>query len=471
MRHPFLIALPAIALILISPLAANAQFAQAREKARQSQCLNNARQLVLAITMQAQDNGGLYPESATVWENVNFPSRSLSCPTFGDDNGIGYGYNFWLGGSVLEDEGMLPPPELVVIADSSAPDHLLRSVRDIDNRHSGKAVIGYADGHVALVSSDKVEIKPFYDVDLLQATADGRRALRAPELGAEGGELTQAPPDGWVSPLFTDPRQLGGDRGGLTMVRDIALSLSGRPNAKWETYTGDPDAVYCRIPIPAEARTIGEDGKWTLCLPAFRYWFCGGSPDVTAPEGAPEIRGYSEIAVLDEQEQTIATFRLECNDTQARYTINGQEIAELTDAAIPNTRIGYENRFCYRFSNLVHNLLLTGSGDGSVNCTLGSANPEIAGSESCEKGAGNILAPAWIELRVSTWGKGKPGEGAIYLWTRKQDGGLLWSRKEHLPQPQLEDDEFNEEEFDEEEFDEEEFNEGDVNEEDFGDDW
>jgi len=466
MRYPFPIVLPAIVLILIAPLAANAQFARAREKARQTSCLNNARQIVLAITMQAQDNGGIYPDAATVWENVNFPPTSLSCPTYGNENGIGYGYNFWLGGRILEDEGMLQPQELVVIADSSAPDHLLRSARDIDDRHSGKAVLGYADGHVALVASDKVEIKPFYDVDLLQMTADGRKALRAPDAGAPGGELTQAPPDGWVSPLFTDPRQLGGDRGGLTMVRDLALSLSGRPHAKWEAYTGDPDEVYCRIPIPAEARTIGEDGKWTLCLPAFRYWFCGGSLDVAAPDDEPEIRGYSQIAVLDEQEQPIAVFRLECAGSEARYTINGEEIVELDDAAISNTRAGYENRYCYRHSNLVHNLLLTGSGDGTIRCMLGSANPDIAGSESCEKQAGDILTPAWVELRVSTWGNGKPGEGALYLWTRKQDGGILWSRIEHLPQP-----EFIEEEFDEENFDEEQLNEEDFNEDDFGDEW
>jgi prepilin-type processing-associated H-X9-DG protein len=437
MRHQYVLCrfiLPIALFIMIPPTAAVAQFAQAREKARQTQCMNNVRQLMVAVQMYMQDFDNRFPDAAAIWEDVNFPPKSLICPTHGNEQGIGYGYNFWIGGKSFADKGMPEPQNLAVIADSSTADHLLRAPGDIDNRHSGKAIIGFADGHVELRPGDQVELKPIYDVDLLQATVqawpDGRKALSVLDLGKEGNAWTQAPPAGWVSPLFTDPRQLGGDKGGLTMVRDLALSLSGRPHAKWDAYTGDPDEVYCRIPIPADARAIAENGQWMLYLPAFRYWFCGGSPDVTAPGDPPEIRGYSEISVLDAREQPIAVFRLECAGNGARYLLNGEEVTELADAAIPNSFKGYENRYCYRYSNLVHNLLLTGYGNGDIRCLFSAGVPALTGNGWGEKLAGNIREPAWIELRVSTWGKGKPGEGAIYLWTRKQDGGILWSRTE-----------------------------------------
>ena len=66
-----------IAIIAILAAILFPVFAKAREKARESTCLNNARQLVIAVTMASQDNSGLYPNKATVWAEVMdvLPSR------------------------------------------------------------------------------------------------------------------------------------------------------------------------------------------------------------------------------------------------------------------------------------------------------------------------------------------------------------------------------------------------------------
>jgi len=47
-----------------------------------------------------------------------------------------------------------------MLADSKAPDNLLRSTADIDPRHIRKATVGYADGHVALQIPSDVQNLP-----------------------------------------------------------------------------------------------------------------------------------------------------------------------------------------------------------------------------------------------------------------------------------------------------------------------
>ena len=61
---------------------------------------------------------------------------------------------------MLESPGMPKAPDLPVLADSKAPDHLLNSTADIDPRHTEKATVGYADGHVVLQRSAEIHNVP-----------------------------------------------------------------------------------------------------------------------------------------------------------------------------------------------------------------------------------------------------------------------------------------------------------------------
>jgi prepilin-type processing-associated H-X9-DG protein len=117
-------------------------FAKSREKARSNTCVNNARQIALAIQMYAQDSGQRLPGEN--WVEVLrpydvFPPKStgepaiLDCPT---DTGrrISYVYNAELAGKALDD-----------IADPTATALLWCT-----NDHNGYRVMAYLDGHVSV---------------------------------------------------------------------------------------------------------------------------------------------------------------------------------------------------------------------------------------------------------------------------------------------------------------------------------
>ena len=65
-------------------------FARAREKARQSTCMSNQRQLAAGIIMYCQDHEETFPGTATIWRDINADPQILVCPTAGKVLPIGY---------------------------------------------------------------------------------------------------------------------------------------------------------------------------------------------------------------------------------------------------------------------------------------------------------------------------------------------------------------------------------------------
>ena len=93
-------------LVTISIIAALASimfpaFASAREKAHQVSCINNQRQLSLAIVMYAQDHDELFPDESTVWRDVNVDPRLLSCPTAKKGTPNCYVYSHYLSNNTM----------------------------------------------------------------------------------------------------------------------------------------------------------------------------------------------------------------------------------------------------------------------------------------------------------------------------------------------------------------------------------
>jgi prepilin-type N-terminal cleavage/methylation domain-containing protein len=72
-----------IAIIAILAAILFPVFAKAREKARQSSCLNNQRQIAVAILMYAQDHDEVLPDESNVWPEINVDRNILMCPTKG----------------------------------------------------------------------------------------------------------------------------------------------------------------------------------------------------------------------------------------------------------------------------------------------------------------------------------------------------------------------------------------------------
>jgi len=140
-------------------------FATAREKARQSSCLNNQRQIALAIQMYTQDNKEtFFPDpGSTVWTNALQKYVSVNglfaCPSSkvkGSAAVPNYGFNNYIFGSPLSN---FPNPSSVIMtADLNASNTagscaLINYDTDLDSkRHNGAVIFTCIDGHVATSS-------------------------------------------------------------------------------------------------------------------------------------------------------------------------------------------------------------------------------------------------------------------------------------------------------------------------------
>ncbi len=123
--------------------------ARAQEKARQTSCLSNIKQLCLAVHMYAQDHDEMLP--GELWADEIFPylnNRAIfTCPTR-PDLPVGYAFNDALLEAML---GEVPrPAETAMLFDSDAGgDSPIGGAETAppEGRHNGGINIGYVDGH------------------------------------------------------------------------------------------------------------------------------------------------------------------------------------------------------------------------------------------------------------------------------------------------------------------------------------
>jgi len=149
-----------IAIIAILAAILFPVFAKAREKARQTKCLSNVRQIVLATMMYAQENKEALPPAASFWTGIGVPAGIMACPDK-KSQANGYGFVAMLGGMGL---GEIPSPELVnIVGDSKSSTNLINSTIDWDFRHDKKLILGFLDGHVIL--SATADVFPFLVTD------------------------------------------------------------------------------------------------------------------------------------------------------------------------------------------------------------------------------------------------------------------------------------------------------------------
>jgi prepilin-type N-terminal cleavage/methylation domain-containing protein/prepilin-type processing-associated H-X9-DG protein len=141
-----------IAIIAILAAILFPVFAKAREKARQTACLNNQKQIVTSLLMYAQDNNELLPAADSAWGAINIDKGVLVCPTAGTKLKNGYGFNGNIAGLAL---GELPSPEnVILVADAVAScNNILTVPSDADKRHLNKGITAYADGHADMRTS------------------------------------------------------------------------------------------------------------------------------------------------------------------------------------------------------------------------------------------------------------------------------------------------------------------------------
>jgi len=155
-KHGFTLIELLVVIAIIAILAAILfpVFAKAREKARQTSCLNNQRQITTGILMYAQDHDELLPTADTVWGAIGMDKGVLVCPTAGKKLANGYVYNNYVSGVALGEVGS--PSGTMVTSDGTSGTgagqiaNTAYAGAQIAMRHGGGVIISYLDSHVEL---------------------------------------------------------------------------------------------------------------------------------------------------------------------------------------------------------------------------------------------------------------------------------------------------------------------------------
>ncbi|MEI6520335.1 MAG: prepilin-type N-terminal cleavage/methylation domain-containing protein [bacterium] len=151
-----------IAIIAILAAILFPVFARAREKARQTTCSSNQRQIAASVQMYAQDHEETLPDAASFWTVLALDPGVVVCPTKGKNTPNGYGFIRNLSGVSVG--GVDDPTSEMLTCDAvyAATDsgYTVDSYSKIDGaRHSGKFVASYLDGHVAQTTDSPFAVK------------------------------------------------------------------------------------------------------------------------------------------------------------------------------------------------------------------------------------------------------------------------------------------------------------------------
>jgi len=135
-----------IAIIAILAAILFPVFSKAREKARQTTCTSNQKQIALAVTMYVQENDETLPViDDSILGTVDIKGKIANCP-----NTTGQGYVF---NGVLSDQGLGSigePTNVWLTADAKkgATSFAGYTTADMEARHAGGMIASFADGHV-----------------------------------------------------------------------------------------------------------------------------------------------------------------------------------------------------------------------------------------------------------------------------------------------------------------------------------
>ncbi len=166
-----------IAIIAILAAILFPVFSKAREKARQTQCSNNQRQIALAILMYAQEHEETLPSAGSVWQQIKLSSALNSntalaqtassvtkCPNL-TSKPNGYVFNSKLSRLSLGNNSVTDPTGTMIIADgqrsaSVATANIAFTLSDVDgSRHANNFISAALDGHVEMFKSgDKAKL-------------------------------------------------------------------------------------------------------------------------------------------------------------------------------------------------------------------------------------------------------------------------------------------------------------------------
>ena len=429
-----------IAIIAILAAILFPVFAKAREKARQNTCINNVRQIVIGVQVYQQDHDGIFPPKTSMWAELNSPPKALVCPTYGVKKGNGYAYNSNLSNKTLTDSGVDEAHKLPVAADSKSADNLILTGADLDPRHTDKVVIGFADGHVSLLSPTAVSIlpTPSNTLEIL-----GQYSTWANPGGSGWKPFKSLPfanysftiPTAWTANFLPWQNTVGTDGywSGVSIGCPSTIVVMGNnpayPCTVISTFTTEP---FYRLRIPLDAASPGTakayNEFYAVSFPAIGFPWFGRTLTAAA------VQGWAEVNLLDNAANPIASLKLDVQPGGVgTFTINGTTISSMTGTILERGRYGWTGGGVRNFADnhAYKYTLMFLVAKGSVICSLGTPNSPSSnlGGTVAVAATGDSTKPAWIEFRVKTNQPGADsGMGSIALRTQKASpaGGIIY---------------------------------------------
>jgi prepilin-type N-terminal cleavage/methylation domain-containing protein/prepilin-type processing-associated H-X9-DG protein len=255
-----------IAIIAILAAILFPVFAKAREKARQTNCLNNQRQIATALLMYAQEHDEVLPARTTWPGDLNLDKKIFVCPTAGKKTANGYAFNYWLNNQALGD--VADSSATLLTADSADSNNLVYIGPDADYRHGGKAVVSYLDGHVAINKYVPLTVQP--QTDALAGLAPSTLTTTAP-----------ATPNAWWGTVADDNAGYK-----MRIITDATTTPANSTAVSNYTY-GDTqyNTVFCDLAtVKAGAPTLVWALSMDLSIYAGNYYAIVGVRDAAAKD-------------------------------------------------------------------------------------------------------------------------------------------------------------------------------------------
>jgi len=444
-----------IAIIAILAAILFPVFAKAREKARQSSCTNNLRQMIIGMQTYVQDHDNTYPTD-DAFGVLAFPPKTVACPTYGA-NKPGYGFNSWMGGKSPSDTGMPEPPVTVVFGDAKTRSVTFAS--DFDYRHSDKALFAFGDGHVAMLAEKDVPNIIMIDTssatDLMatipwDAVNSGNMPVKATPGAGEFALSALVNADGvptWDTDAKNDTLSLGHingmvlgmDGGGCYGAGKKFVALSG-------ANLGGPRNMSVQLP----STSLGNSGYWILNIPRTNYKRMGNSNTYGTSGGQKGTKGKVIMEVLSGS-TSIADVTVEMSNVSGDTNLfsvscNGTTIISSQFTGVWGSSdggsTGYFSAGTGNFEGYEVGITLLGTASGKMQCSVtgasstgfasdytGTTIPNMNGTVIVEAKGGNIKAPT--HFKATTTASNTPdGRGVLQIReaaTHKDIGGLWWT--------------------------------------------
>ncbi len=227
-----------IAIIAILAAILFPVFARAREKARQTTCTSNQRQIAALVQMYTQDHEELLPLSTTVWTDLKADPGVLVCPTKGKSTPNGYGYNTTLSGISIG--AINDPTTRMLTADGGNTLSILASSSDVDTkRHSNSYITSYLDGHVGIELQSKYPaLTPTFFIDTFTGADNTLLSAHVPDINMGSGTwATQGSAGSWGD------TKISSNTGYANIDTGASISINKHPNFMYISVKLNPVAI------------------------------------------------------------------------------------------------------------------------------------------------------------------------------------------------------------------------------------